>query len=553
MMLIWGHQKVGHTWTPYCSSAAAGIGWCTFSEAIKMYSALYVFNQIFSRKYDVSSCIGTLRSILQSSFFLGFNAYAVIMVFCGSRRILGKFYYTLAAHLPAIIGSYLSILLERRSRRPALSFYVANIATETVWNKLVRKGFLSPIPYGEVLLFTLSTSALLYIIKKNGYGKDPVSFAFKFLLGNDFAPLRKTFKDKKDMASCLTHNCPTCIQDVSFGSSEARKSNGGIKESSGSEPNHSDVNERQKGEEEGKSVVNRDAEKRAAEESDMKKVNDDLMLINGSVTREEGIQERKGEKDGVWSQEVEEDVINSKRNNSSLTAPHDQHRRDHHYDQDGDPLQLCIYDGLYAFIRNFSIAYVGHSAASALMSSPKRLFGDPKGLLYSSFTSKKSIDLGLFVGTFSSVVRIAAGLLQRYTSMDGPSQGLAAGLVAGPAMAFYPSSSTAQYMMWKLIETVYFQGVKSGKVKYVEFTLNMLYAVSTAQLFYVAVMEPKMMRPSYTKWLNRVTRGYFALLNRNIIDIFGTESSSGYQIFYPNLDPVHTSNKFKESVLVWMI
>jgi len=108
-------------------------------------------------------------------------------------------------------------------------------------------------------------------------------------------------------------------------------------------------------------------------------------------------------------------------------------------------------------------------------------------------------------------------------------------------------------MLWKLIETVYLNGVKSGRFRHQDLTLNLLYAVSTAQLFYVAVMEPKMMRRSYTKWLNRVTRGSFALLNRNIIDIFGTEASSGYEYFEPSLEIKHTSEKFKESVLVWMI
>ena len=95
--------------------------------------------------------------------------------------------------------------------------------------------------------------------------------------------------------------------------------------------------------------------------------------------------------------------------------------------------------------------------------------------------------------------------------------------------------------------------VKSGRVKHVQLTLNLLYAVSTAQLFYVAVIEPKLMRPSYTKWLNRVTHGYFALLNRNIIDVLGTESSFGYPLFYPDLEPEHISSKYKESVLVWLI
>lgn len=161
-----------------------------------MYTALYTFNQVVSKRTDLKATANSMRSIIQSSFFLGFNAYAVIIIFCMTRKVMGKFYYILAAHVPAIIGSYLAIQIERPSRRSALSFYVANVAGETLFNKLVHKELFPVIPKGEVGLFAASTASLLYFMHINGLGNDPVSFGFRFLLGKEFTEAGKKMRNK---------------------------------------------------------------------------------------------------------------------------------------------------------------------------------------------------------------------------------------------------------------------------------------------------------------------------------------------------------------------
>jgi len=107
-----------------------------------------------------------------------------MFIFCGSRNVLGAFYFAVVAHLPAAIASYLSIQLERPVRRPALAIYVVNVACETIYRKLVDEGLWKPIPKGEVLLFTGAIGSLLYFYRKNGYGQpDPVSLGLRYLLG----------------------------------------------------------------------------------------------------------------------------------------------------------------------------------------------------------------------------------------------------------------------------------------------------------------------------------------------------------------------------------
>lgn len=68
--------------------------------------------------------------------------------------------------------------------------YVINIAVETIFRIVVSRGF-KPLPNGEVLLFTISMSILMYLIKKHGYGTDPVSLALKFVVGAEEAKPRR--------------------------------------------------------------------------------------------------------------------------------------------------------------------------------------------------------------------------------------------------------------------------------------------------------------------------------------------------------------------------
>ena len=146
--------------------------------------------QGLQKKYDFEAFKQTFHSIARSSLFLSFNAFSVILIFCLSRKIVGKFYYSLCAYTPAFLGSLMAIHIERPSRRPALAVYVTNLATETLFRIFVARGYFKPIPRGEVLLFTISISILLYLIKKKGYGNDPVSSALKFIVGREEAKKR---------------------------------------------------------------------------------------------------------------------------------------------------------------------------------------------------------------------------------------------------------------------------------------------------------------------------------------------------------------------------
>lgn len=72
------------------------------------------------------------------------------------------------------------------------------------------------------------------------------------------------------------------------------------------------------------------------------------------------------------------------------------------------------------------------------------------------------------------------------------------------------------------------------------FSLHFL-AVISLPLFFFAHQ-----RGSYMKWLNRCTDNRLRLLNRDIIDFFGVQSSAGFPPYEPVLDFSFTSRKFQE-------
>ncbi|CAI9552735.1 unnamed protein product [Staurois parvus] len=87
---------------------------------------------------------------------------------------------------------------------------------------------------------------------------------------------------------------------------------------------------------------------------------------------------------------------------------------------------------------------------------------------------------------------------------------------------------------------MYFKGIEAGRCPYFPHADSVIYAVSTAICFHAAVMEVQNLRPSYWKFLLRLTKGRFKLMNRKALDVFGSEASKNFNNFIPKLDPRFT-------------
>lgn len=177
--------------TPSCSEAALEVSLVAGSRVLPLYTLLYGASQVaIQKRLDAESTWETLKSIARSAAFIAFHIYTGSIIGCFLRNSFGRFYYRVLVCLPALSSSYLSLLIEKPSRRQALAFYVLNMAAEIIYRMAVTKGYFKPIRHGETLLFALSLAAWYHLLKSHGFGHDPVSAIVKLLIGRDEAKSR---------------------------------------------------------------------------------------------------------------------------------------------------------------------------------------------------------------------------------------------------------------------------------------------------------------------------------------------------------------------------
>lgn len=483
--------EIGHTWSCHCTEAATEMGLICFREGLKMYAGLYLLSHlIFSRRLAISYTMveQLVTSSLRSATFLGFNAWAIFTIFCALRHVSGGFYYSVFAVVPAFFGSLAAITIERPARRAALAVYVANIASECLYKIGRQRGVYTDIPHGSVLLFTVSSGVLMYLVRVNGYGQDPISMALRFLLGTYESKQRAPKKIKEEQEPS---NLILAVED---------------------------------NEEDQTSPTNKN-------------------LVTSSVHLPSSSRDR-GQKVAVTRIQGSSVPTTNCSQISSLIGSL-RHRLCAHSSG-------CAAYALAGFLRPFAYGAIGQTVLTSLLTY-RQVLKMPTLILTNGLLSRRSLYLGLFLGGFSSVFK-AANCVQRHLfNVSSDWQALVAGLLAGPTMFFAPSSTLAQYVLWKAIEMAYCSGVQLGYCPYSELTIGVVYAASVSVMFYTVIMEPGQLRGSYMKFLDRITEHRLHRLNRNLLDIFGTGASAGYEDFFPDLHPDLCTRKFLETILVWVI
>nr|XP_031537296.1 transmembrane protein 135 isoform X1 [Vicugna pacos] len=208
------------------------------------------------------------------------------------------------------------------------------------------------------------------------------------------------------------------------------------------------------------------------------------------------------------------------------------HRCCKHYEDN------CISYCIKGFIRMFSVGYL-IQCCLRIPSAFRHLFTQPSRLL-SLFYNKENFQLGAFLGSFVSIYKGTSCFLRWVRNLDDELHAIIAGFLAGISMMFYKSTTISMYLASKLVETMYFKGIEAGKVPYFPHADTIIYTISTAICFQAAIMEVQNLRPSYWKFLLRLTKGRFAVMNRKALDVFGTSASKHFQDFTPRLDPRYT-------------
>ncbi|KAF3706548.1 Transmembrane protein 135 [Channa argus] len=199
----------------------------------------------------------------------------------------------------------------------------------------------------------------------------------------------------------------------------------------------------------------------------------------------------------------------------------------------------CISYCVKGFVRMFSVGYLIQCCLK-VPSAFRQMFSKPSRLP-SLFYNKENFQLGAFLGSFVSIYKGTSCLLRWVRNIDDELHALIAGFLAGTSMFFYKSTTISMYLFSKLVETMYFKGIEAGRFPYFPHADTVLYAISTAICFQAAVMEVHNLRPSYWKFLLRLTQGRFALMNRQLLDEFGTHASRDFKGFVPKLDAQYTT------------
>lgn len=349
------------------------------------------------------------------------------------------------AYIPAFFGSAMAVLIEKPDRRSSLAFYVANVASETLFKISVDRGYLRPIRHGQVYLFSVAIATIMLLAKYHGFEDDPLSATIKLIVGPEEAALRRpkrAISKAEDQLVIEPHR--------SYGPSLSRF------------------------------IFDRHP-----------------LCPHGSVS--------------------------------------------------------CLRYSTRAAVRALLIGYVAQLGMRVATKLPA-IWSDPQ-LLGTVIRDRGPIKLGLFLCTFSGFYKAFSCMLRWRLNSWTPRNNFLAALLAGPSLFFYPSSTVALYVLWKSLEALFHEAEKSKKISNAqkEIFIIALYGLATSQLFYSALMNPKHMKKSYMTFLDRMSQHRVHMINRSVLDVFGTGASAGYEEFFPDLHPDYLSKAFLGSIWVWMI
>lgn len=171
---------------------------------------------LYKRRIVLKDFLNIFISIVRSSLFLGVFAGGFSYLNCFFRNIVGR--YTLTGlYLSGFFPSLVSILLEHPSRRKELALYTSQQSAEAIYNMLRVRGYIQPIKYADIGMFSIAMGILYYFYK---YEEPPhrqhiVRSFFSLLLGDD--PTLNFFSLKKSSKKNLSESSPPPL--ISFHSS----------------------------------------------------------------------------------------------------------------------------------------------------------------------------------------------------------------------------------------------------------------------------------------------------------------------------------------------
>ncbi|GMT07699.1 hypothetical protein PENTCL1PPCAC_29873 [Pristionchus entomophagus] len=162
-----------HTWEPDCTKAWIVAVPEALRFSFKTYATFYIVTSLVGAKGNIKKINWNkwTKDTLRSTVFLTCNLIFYLFFLCRIRHILGFHAVPTLGYTNGILASFVSILIEKKSRRPALALYLTNLASETLYRQLCNHGYLRTIPHGTFIPFSIGLAMFKYLSSKGGLGK----------------------------------------------------------------------------------------------------------------------------------------------------------------------------------------------------------------------------------------------------------------------------------------------------------------------------------------------------------------------------------------------
>ena len=138
-----------------------------FKFGMKFYVPLYFIPLVFKYKDFVKDPAKALRNALKrcvrSTMVLATMVLLGKIVLCSYIRLFRTVDSGLMAYMSASVT--LASFIETPIRISEMALYVLPRFLGALWKFLIRRGLVKNIPFGHVILFSLSTSAMMYSSK----------------------------------------------------------------------------------------------------------------------------------------------------------------------------------------------------------------------------------------------------------------------------------------------------------------------------------------------------------------------------------------------------
>ncbi|KAF1747833.1 hypothetical protein GCK72_024299 [Caenorhabditis remanei] len=228
-----------HTWNPDCYGAlwdALGVG---LYFSVKTYASFYLITNIVGKRgrIDKISWKKFGIDVFQSALFLVTNMCFFLILLCKFRQALGFFTPVTMGLITSILASGIAIMVEKKTRRPALALYLTNLASETYYRHLANHGYVKMYTYGECVPFGIGLMLFTYLQTKGRLPKSFNGFMNAALKTNvtdnviNEKKIPKTFKtfleklrkdyEKTELCqhphSCVSHSVESFAKNFSFG------------------------------------------------------------------------------------------------------------------------------------------------------------------------------------------------------------------------------------------------------------------------------------------------------------------------------------------------